>query len=129
MVEFNYSPSNYTPGNLDDLNFKMLDKEVFNDKSCYKIEIRNKEESTGKKSEYLIDENTLRIVEIFDYDENGKKISNTIFSNFQAVDGLKDNAQPMTISLEDLKNKKQTTVEVIKVTPRSDFKESDFDLQ
>jgi hypothetical protein len=113
---------------LDELDFKLLDSQELEGKSCYNIEIKAENATDAARGEMLVEKDTYRIVQVTVYDINGVKTSLVKLSNFQPIDGASKKVQPMLIVTKDYTTNKQTEMRVLKISSRTDLTEEDFQL-
>lgn len=120
--------SNYTSMDSNALNIKLIGKQQLEGKSCYQIMVSEKKDASGSKAEFLIDENTFRILLIVSYDANGNK-SMTTLTDFQDIKGNNGKVYPMHIVTKSMKDEEEKDIKVLSLTPRPDVKEEDFKIQ
>jgi len=125
-VGSNFSMASYAYDDMDNLTINLLGTQEVNGKSCYQLEVWESKDSSGLKSEFMVEKDTYHIVQVLFLDESGKTIRVTNLSDFQPVSGLRNKIHPMLISSEDLEGNTQTRIQVLKAVPRPDLKEEDF---
>ena len=119
-VGSNFSLSNFASIDLDGL---------VDGRAGYQVAVTAPSDSTGFNAEFLVEENTFHIMQVLLFDEKGNQTSSALLSDYQPVAGLKDKTQPMLILAEDMESNKQTRMEILNISPRSDLKEEDFLIQ
>lgn len=129
LVGSDFSFTGYSSNNKQELSYELLGIEQIEGKSCYYIVVKDKNTTEGGKAELLIEQKSYHIVQIIVFDENDTQINISKLSDYQDVKGALGKVQPMHIISEDLKTKKQSTIQVLKITPRNDLKEEDFILE
>lgn len=118
--------TSFTTQDTDELRFTNLPAQELEGKSCYSIEVKDKNSADEARGELLIEKETYRIVQITVFDKDGKKTSFISLSEFQPVEGFETKVHPMRIVTEDFENQKQTDMRVTKVASRTDLTEKDF---
>jgi len=129
LVNSGVSISNYTSKDRDQLSFAFNGNEEFEGKSCYKLQVNDILDLENGETEYLIEENTYRILKIIAYDKDGTEKSITTYSDFQAIGQLKGKIQPMFMVNKDLKKAKHNEIKVLKINARPDLKEENFSVE
>ncbi len=114
--------------NPEELSFRMIDQQFIGSIPCFHIEVKQINAKDKSKGELWIEEASHRIVRVAVFDKNGKQTSLATLSDYQPIDGITQKSQPMRIVTEDLENKKQTNLRVLKVLSRQDLTENDFIL-
>jgi hypothetical protein len=115
LVNSGVSISNYTSKDRDQLSFAFKGNEEFEGKSCFKLQVNDVSDLENGKTEYLIEENTYRILKIIAFNKDGTKKSITTYSDFQAIGQLKGKIQPMFMVNKDLKKAKHNEIKVLKI--------------
>ena len=129
LVNSGVSISNYTSKDRNQLSFDFKGNEEFEGKSCYKLQVNDVLDLENGETEYLIEENTYRILKIIAYDKDGTEKSITTYSDFQAIGQLKGKIQPMFMVNKDLKKAKHNEIKVLKIKARPDLKEENFSIE
>lgn len=129
LVNSGVSISNYTSKDRSQLSFDFKGNEEFEGKSCYKLQVNDVLDLENGETEYLIEENTYRILKIIAYDKDGTEKSITTYSDFQAIGQLKGKIQPMFMVNKDLKTAKHNEIKVLKIKARPDLKEENFSIE
>ncbi len=129
LVNSGVSISNYTSKNRDQLKFAFKGNEEFEGKSCYKLQVKDVLDLENGETEYLIEENTYRILKIIAFNKDGTEKSITTYSDFQAIGQLKGKIQPMFMVNKDLKKAKHNEIKVLKINARPDLKEENFIIE
>ena len=104
------------------------DSSATSGKSCFTVVVKNNEFKDQARGELLVEKDSYHIVQISVFDMYGKQTSLVKLSDFQAVEGISNKVQPRRLVAEDLKEQKVTDMRVLKVVPRTDLKEEDFQL-
>jgi len=112
----------------DELAFMFLSPQEANGKSCYTLVVKNKDFKDQARGELLVEMDSYRIVQISVFDMYGTQTSLVKLSDFQPVEGVRNKIQPRRIVSEDLRNQTITDIRVLKVLPRTDLSEKDFQL-
>jgi hypothetical protein len=118
--------SEYTTQNLDDLNYSPAEKQEADGKHCHAFFVNDPSDPKGMKAEFLVEENTYRILKIRFFDDLGNNTNVTLLSDFQAIPGVEGKYQAMQIDATDMKENTQTRMQILKVAHRPDLKEEDF---
>ena len=129
LVNSGVSISNYTSKDPSQLSFAFKGNEEFEGKSCYKLQVNDVLDLENGETEYLIEENTYRILKIIAYDKDGTEKSITTYSDFQAIGQLKGKIQPMFMVNKDLKKAKHNEIKILKIKARPDLKEENFSVE
>ena len=128
LMGSDFNITNMRVNKSDELIYSLLDKENVNDRSCFKIEVKDEQEVGDSKGELLIEETTYRIVQVTIFDDLGNKSSISKLSEFQEVEGINNKTQAMRILTENFENKKITDIRVLKMTYKPNLNENDFVL-
>lgn len=128
-VGSNFTLSNFASTDLNELIWQPIEKQDLDGRSCYQLSVSAPTDSTGYNAEFLVEENSLRILQVLIFDDKENQTSITKLSEFQSIDGLKNKFQPMLILSDDMESKKHTRMEVLSISPRSDLQENDFIIQ
>jgi outer membrane lipoprotein-sorting protein len=129
LVNSGVSISNYTSKDRNQLSFSFKGNEEFEGKSCYKLQVNDVLDLENGETEYLIEENTYRILKIIAFNKDGTEKSITTYSDFQAIGQLKGKIQPMFMVNKDLKKAKHNEIKVLKINARPDLKEENFIIE
>jgi len=129
LVNSGVSISNYTSKDPNQLSFAFKGNEEFEGKSCYKLQVNDILDLENGETEYLIEENTYRILKIIAYDKDGTEKSITTYSDFRAIGQLKGKIQPMFMVNKDLKKAKHNEIKILKIKARPDLKEENFSVE
>ena len=129
LVNSGVSIANYTSKDRDQLSFAFKGNEEFDGKACYKLEVNDLLDLENGKTEYLIEENTYRILKIVAFNKDGTAKSSTTYSDFQPVGQPKGKIQPMFMVNKDLKKAKRNEIKILKINPRPDLKEENFTIE
>ena len=129
LVNSGVSISNYTSKDRNQLSFALKGNEEFEGKSCYKLQVNDVSDLENGKTEYLIEEETYRILKIITFNKDGTEKSITTYSDFQAIGQLKGKIQPMFMVNKDLKKAKHNEIKVLKIIARPDLKEENFIIE
>ena len=121
--------SEYTSQDLNDLYYGPVEKKEVNGKGCHAFRVNDPSHPQGMKAEFMVEENTYRILQIRFFDVQGNNTNVTSLSDFQAIPGLKGKYQAMKIEAKDLAEETQTMMQVLQVAHRPDLKEEDFIIQ
>lgn len=125
-VGSNFILSGYTSQNLDELNYSLTGKQEVDGNNCFTLQVSDQSDPKAMKAEFLVEENSCRIVQIRFFDDNGKNTNITSLSDFQPIQGVEGKIQPMQIDAEDVEENTQTRMQVLQVSHRPDLKEEDF---
>ncbi|WP_297798602.1 outer membrane lipoprotein-sorting protein [uncultured Eudoraea sp.] len=129
LVNSGVSIANYTSKDRDQLSFEFKGNEEFDGKSCYKLQVNDLLDLENGKTEYLIEENTYRILKIIAFNEDGTAKSSTTYSDFQPIGQPKGKIQPMFMVNKDLKKAKHNEIKVLKISARPNLKEENFNIE
>lgn len=129
LVNSGVSISNYTSKDRNQLSFAFKGNEEFEGKSCFKLQVNDVSDLENGKTEYLIEENTYRILKIIAFNKDGTEKSITTYSDFQAIGQLKGKIQPMFMVNKDIKKAKHNEIKILKIKARPDLKEENFSVE
>lgn len=111
---------------LDHLNYSQYGKQNLDGKNCHAFQVSDTLDPQGGRAEFLVEEQSYRILEIRFLDEQGEQTHVTSLSDFQSIPGLEGKEQAMHIETMDVEENTQTLMQVTKVAHRPDLKEEDF---
>jgi hypothetical protein len=129
LVNSGVSISNYTSKDRSQLSFAFKGTEVFEGKSCFKLQVNDILDPENGNTEYLIEKNTYHILKITAFDQDGTEKSITTYSNFRPIEQLKGKIQPMFMVNKDLKKSKHSEIKILKINARPDLKEENFNIE
>lgn len=125
-VGTDFSFSNYSSTNWEELDIKLMAPTEIEDKTCNVLEVKDKEKIDGGKAELIIDEVSNNIVQIKTFDAKGKQKSISNLDNFLPIDGSKGKFQSRSIQTENLEKNQKTELQVLEVSAISNPKREDF---
>jgi len=128
-VGSDFSFSNYSSTNWEDLNIKLLEMEEVDGRNCYKLEVNAKENTDGGKAELFVEQDTYSIVKIVTFKKNGTKQSISKLSDFQSAGENNNKFQPGLIQTQNLDKNEFTEIRIEKIAPLNDANPEDFTIK
>lgn len=125
-VGSDFSFSNYSSTNWQDLDIELMEPKEVDGKSCNILEVKDKENTNGAKAVLAIEKESYSILHIKTFDEKGTQKSSTKLDDFQPVDGSEGKYQPRLIKTENLEKKQSSEMQVLKISELQNPKEEDF---
>lgn len=128
MVGSDFSFSNYSFTNWQDLDISILAQNEIEGRDCTILEVKDKVKVDGGRAELAIEKTTNDILEIKTFDGKGKQMSYTKLADFKIVNGSDGKYQPRMISIENFEKNQKSELQVVKVAKLVHPKEEDFIL-
>jgi outer membrane lipoprotein-sorting protein len=121
--------SGYSSQEIDDLEISLAGSGEEAGKTCYLLDVKEREDPDAVKARLMVDEDNYRLLKILFYDLEGNNSGFASLSDYQPVQGTRGKIQPMRIESQDFIEKTVTRMQLLKVTPRPDLKEEEFVLE
>lgn len=126
MVGSDFSFSNYSSTNWQDLDISVLEQSEIEGRTCTILQVKDKVKIDGGKAELAIEKKTNNILVIKTFDEKGKQKSYTKLADFKTVNESDGKYQPRMISTENFEKNQKSELQVVQVAKLVHPKEEDF---
>lgn len=128
MMGSEFSMTNFTNYNVDELNFELLSDTLINTHSCYQIRVSGTITKDNSSAVLVISKKSKFILHSTRYNEKQKALSHTEFFDYKKINGNANKMYPRRIVTKDFENNKDIVIRVIDVSEKTDVTKSAFTL-
>lgn len=125
-VGSDFAFSGYSPTKREKLSVLLKEKKELRGRKCSILEIKDGEKVDGGRAELAVVDESLDIIQIKTYDENGTQITITELFEYKEIEGARGKVQPRIVKTNTMENNQFSEIEIVDIAALKSPKKEDF---